>query len=98
MGPRQGGLCDTHDVIVDPPHPLVLQGIDHGSVIDRSHDHRGRKPPHVFIPPFWAFKNPTGQQDGFGRLYVVERLRRRLVQAFVRRLAHPSPSIIVASV
>lgn len=79
MGPRQGGLGDAHDVIVDSPHSLVLPGIDRGCVIDRSHDHRGRKPPHVLFPPFWAFKNPTGQQDGFGRLYVVERLRCRLV-------------------
>jgi hypothetical protein len=79
MGPRQDGMRDTHDVIVDPPHALVLQGMDHGSVIDCSHDHRGREPSHVHFPSSWAFKNPTGQQDGLCHLYVVERLRGRLV-------------------
>lgn len=61
VGPRQGGLGDTHDVIVDPPHALVLQGMDHGSVIDRSHDHRRCEPSHMFFPPFWAFKDTAGQ-------------------------------------
>lgn len=79
MGSRQRGQRDTYDVIVDPLHALLLQGMDHGRVIDRGHDHRCREPPYVFLPPFWTFKHSTGQQDGLGQLYVVERLGRRLV-------------------
>ena len=79
MGSGQRGQCDTYDVIVDPPHALLLQGMDHGGIVDRGHDHRSREPFHVFLPPFWTFKHSTGQQDGFGQLYVIERLGRRLV-------------------
>lgn len=79
MGSRQRGQGDTYDVIVDPLDALLLQGMDHGRVIDRGHDHRRREPPHVFIPPFWAFEYPTGQEDGFGQLCVIEHLGRRFV-------------------
>ena len=79
MGSRQRGQGDTYDVIVDPPHALILQGMNHRRVIDRGHDHRCREPPHVFLPSFWAFKHAASQQDSFSQLYVVERLGRRLV-------------------
>jgi len=95
MRPRQGRERDTHDVIIDPSHALVLQGVDHGGVINSSHDHRGREPAHVLFPPIWAFQHPVGQQDGFRRLYVVKRLGSHLVQSFVSGLAHPPPSVVV---
>jgi len=95
MGPRHGRERDSHDVIIDPSHAIVLEGVNHGCVINSSHDHRGREPAHVFFPPIWAFQHSVGQQDGFRRLYVVKRLGSHLVESFVSRPAHPPPSVVV---
>jgi hypothetical protein len=92
MGPRQSRLRDTYDVIVDPSHAIVFQGVNSWSVVDRGHDHGGREPSHVFFPLFWAFEEPTGKQDGLCHLYIIERLRGQLVKTFVSRFAHASPS------
>ena len=79
MGARQGRLRDTHDVIIDPLHALVLQGVDGGSVVNRGHDHRGRESSHVLVPLIRACKHSIRKQDGFCHLYGVKRLRSRLV-------------------
>lgn len=94
MGAAQARHGDAHDVIVDTPHALVFQGVDGGCVIDRSHDHGGRETSHVLLPLFRTGEGPIREQDGFGRLDAVKRLGGRLVQAFVSRPAHPSPSIV----
>ena len=97
MGAGQGRQRDAHDVIVDPLYALVLQGVDGGRIINRSHDQGGREPSHMLFPQVWTLKNSIREQDGFCHLYGVKRLGGRLVQAFVSRPAHPSPSIVVVS-
>lgn len=92
MGTRQGRLRDAHDVIVDPLHTLIFQGVNGRGVVNCSHDHRGREPSHVFFPLFWTFEDSASKNDGLRHLYIVERLGSRFVQAFMSRSAHASPS------
>jgi hypothetical protein len=93
MGARQARHGDAHDVIVNTSHALVFQGVYGRSVVNRGHDHRGRETSHVLFPLFRTGEDSIREQDGFCRLYGVKRLGSRLVQAFVSRPAHPSPTI-----